>query len=297
LAQECEQIIDITDSISGIAEQTNLLALNAAIEAARAGEHGRGFAVVADEVRVLSTRTQEATVEINAMIERLQSGSREAVAAMGEGIEKVQGSVEKIANTEQAFSEIGTAVADVNDMNMQIATAAEEQSAVAEEMNANVSSISEHSYKTASNAQLVEEKVATLTEMSASLQLQLEQYDLGEPATKFDFDNARQAHLAWKSRVRSLLQGDTTAISKEQACSHRECQLGKWYYSQGAAKYKSSVYFQQIEAPHARLHQIVKEVIDLNEQGDLEKAQRLSHELSPISDEIVELLGKTEDSV
>ncbi|MDB1122693.1 methyl-accepting chemotaxis protein [Vibrio algarum] len=180
LANECHQIKDITESISGISEQTNLLALNAAIEAARAGEYGRGFAVVADEVRVLSSRTQQSTEEINTMIEKLQGGSVEAVKAVEKGLEKVHISVEKIESTENAFTEIATSVTDVNDMNMQIATAAEEQSSVAEEMNQNVTSISVHSYKTADSVVLLEDKVDELTKMSSSLAIQLEQYNLGE---------------------------------------------------------------------------------------------------------------------
>lgn len=180
LANECHEIRDITESISGISEQTNLLALNAAIEAARAGEYGRGFAVVADEVRVLSSRTQQSTEEINTMIEKLQQGSADAVGAVEKGLEKVHASVEQIQNTESAFVEIVQSVTDVNDMNMQIATAAEEQSSVAEEMNQNVASISSQSYKTADSVVLLENKVEELTKMSASLTLQLEQYNLGE---------------------------------------------------------------------------------------------------------------------
>lgn len=180
LAQECQQIRDITDSIGGISEQTNLLALNAAIEAARAGEYGRGFAVVADEVRVLSSRTQESTVEITTMIDRLQSGSSHAVKAVEEGLAKVGYSVEQIQQTENAFIEIAESVANVNDMNMQIATAAEEQSSVAEEMNQNVLSISDNSYKTTECVAQLEEKIETLTKMSTCLKLQLRQYNLGD---------------------------------------------------------------------------------------------------------------------
>lgn len=296
LAEECNQIISITDSISGIADQTNLLALNAAIEAARAGEHGRGFAVVADEVRTLSSRTQQSTVEISSMIEKLQTGSNNAEKAMKTGLEKVQQSVEQIQETENAFTEIVSSVADVNDMNTQIATAAEEQSCVAEEMNKNIISISDQSHNTSANIEQVEIRTSALTEMSASLQIQIKQYDLGDSATKFDFAAAKQAHLSWKTKVRDFLGGDSSAISHDQACSHHDCQLGKWYYTEGTKKFKDSSYFQQIEAPHARLHQIVKEVLVSHEQNDLDKADKLYQELGPISEEIVDLLGKVEST-
>lgn len=183
LANECQQIRDITNSISDISDQTNLLALNAAIEAARAGEYGRGFAVVADEVRALSSRTQQSTVEINTMIEKLQSGSANAVNAVEKGLEKVSVSVDKIQNTEDAFSAIVDSVTDVNDMNIQIATAAEEQSCVAEEMNQNVISISTQSYKTAGSVLQLEGKVELLTRLSGSLELQMDQYNLGDPVS------------------------------------------------------------------------------------------------------------------
>jgi aerotaxis receptor len=297
LAVECTKIKDITSAISDIADQTNLLALNAAIEAARAGEYGRGFSVVADEVRNLSSRTQASTLEINTMIESLQKKSQDSVLAMEHGLEKVNYSVEKIQSTEDAFNQIVESVTDVNDMNMQIATAAEEQSCVTEEMNNNVHSINNQSIKTIDNVLTLEEKILSLQDLLGSLELQLEQYDLGESASQFDFNAAKNAHLAWKSKVRDFLRGDVNAITKEQICSHRECMLGKWYYSEGKKSYGHSRHFQQIEAPHARLHEIVKEVYGLHEIGELDKANDLYKELGPLSDNIVSLLDKTKSSV
>jgi methyl-accepting chemotaxis protein len=142
LKSEAEGVGSVLDVIRGIAEQTNLLALNAAIEAARAGEQGRGFAVVADEVRTLASRTQQSTTEIQEMIERLQGGAQDAVAVMDAGREKFQKSVELAESAGQSLNEITQAVAAIRDMNAQIASAAEEQSTVTEDINRNVTEIS-----------------------------------------------------------------------------------------------------------------------------------------------------------
>jgi methyl-accepting chemotaxis protein len=141
LADSSEQIGSVLEVIRGIAEQTNLLALNAAIEAARAGEAGLGFAVVADEVRSLARRTQESIEEIRQVIERLQSGTRDVVTAMQGSRNQAQGSVDQVGHAVAALQKIGDAVAVISDMNLQIASAAEEQSAVAEEINRNVAGI------------------------------------------------------------------------------------------------------------------------------------------------------------
>jgi methyl-accepting chemotaxis protein len=142
LKEDCNGIGGIVSVINGIAKQTNLLALNAAIEAARAGEHGRGFAVVADEVRLLAQRTQESTLEIQSLVDQLQQGATSAVEVIDESLTQVDANAERSVIAGQSLALITEAMSSINDMNTQIATASEQQSAVAEDINQNVVNIS-----------------------------------------------------------------------------------------------------------------------------------------------------------
>jgi methyl-accepting chemotaxis protein len=169
LERNTQEISDILSTIQGIAEQTNLLALNAAIEAARAGEQGRGFAVVADEVRNLSQRTQSSTEEIKAMLERLQGNTHSTVQTMDESQQLVRISVEEATKAAEMLGNITNSITHISDMATQISSAAEEQRAVTEEVGRNTQGIQDASLELAEQAAGSSQRATELDEIADKL--------------------------------------------------------------------------------------------------------------------------------
>tara|TARA_R110002074_G_scaffold145034_2_gene293542 strand:+ start:177884 stop:178771 length:888 start_codon:yes stop_codon:yes gene_type:complete len=178
IEKDSEDIDSVVNMIQDITEQTNLLALNAAIEAARAGEHGRGFAVVADEVRTLAQRTQTSTQEIQAMIGKLRTSTRSAVDVMDRSHARAKMSVEKATQTSEVIEEIVVSVSTMIGLNKKIALAANEQSIVTSKINTNTKIISDVADQTAAGGEKVSQSNDLMVDLSQKLASMVNQFRL-----------------------------------------------------------------------------------------------------------------------
>lgn len=294
LKEQGTAIENVVKLISGIADQTNLLALNAAIEAARAGEHGRGFAVVADEVRALAAKTQASTIDIRDMIEKLRGGIESTVYVVHAGHKQMDAVKEQAAATEMALGQIAGAITQIGDMSTQIATATEEQSMVAEEMNRNIHTIS-HQTEHANGLSHENARLGVqIADISGQLGGLLSAFRVGKGAS---FTAIKSVHLAWKSKIRSYLDGNESIISGATATDPHQCNLGKWYYGDGLANFGQIPAMTALEKPHNDLHATIKRIVELNRAGKQAEAEALLPQVDRLSDEVVRLLEQLESQI
>ena len=287
-----EEINNLTAIVRDIANQTNLLALNAAIEAARAGEAGRGFAVVADEVKQLASKTEKATIEIENVTTTMNSLMDEVGGSVGSSQERLGKSIDSLETVAIALGDVTSVVNDVSAQVQTISASANEQQSVSQEM---AGKLNEITLAVQEENRQVDEIAINAKDLNTAIR---KQFDL---LASFNQDEimlqtVKADHVAWKIRLANMAMGGEI-IPDNELVDHTQCRLGQWYYSVGQAKYGSLDAFRQMEPPHAKIHEVGKEIAQLTLSGQTHAASQKIDELDHYSSQLAGLINQVIDSI
>jgi methyl-accepting chemotaxis protein len=292
LGERSNQIGAIIGTIKDIADQTNLLALNAAIEAARAGEQGRGFAVVADEVRKLAERTAKATQEIGTMIGTIQQETSNAVQAMARGTDQVEAITVEAGRSGEALADILAQVSELALKLEQISTASERQSASSEEISGSIQSITSTIQVTASEAHASAESASEMNAIAEELMGNLGKFKVEEDVP-LAISKAKSAHMIFIGKVKAHLDG-AHRLDPDNMPTHTTCAFGKWYQSKGKQAFGANSCFAGIDGPHAQVHNLGRQAVQASNAGEASKARGLCAQMEQASMDLIAMLEQLE---
>jgi methyl-accepting chemotaxis protein len=286
LAGYSKKIDDIVLLIKDIADQTNLLALNAAIEAARAGEQGRGFAVVADEVRKLAQRTANATTEINNILSNINKGTTDATKMMGIAVDKAAETNAVTKELNVAFEEIFEGFNKVSEMAQHIVSASEEQTATASEIAFNLTGIANDSKESSEYIKNMAMSFGKFTDNAKAFLKTINNFI--DP--KIRLGVLKADYILWLNRAIQLIDSEDRTLPVE--IDPHNSRMGRWYYGDGRVAYSGYSQFKDIEARHVQFHENGKAMIQAGWQKDREAVKRYMGENLRLLEEIFGLLDK-----